>query len=44
VSGQLHIPAAVPPGKEFPLPIDYEAGTASGAGLEVLEKNLSLTG
>jgi hypothetical protein len=28
VSGQLHAPAASPPGKEPPVPIVYEAGWA----------------
>jgi hypothetical protein len=26
VSGQLHVPAALPPGKEPPIPIRYEVG------------------
>ena len=38
MSGQLHIPAALPLGKGLLLPIDYEAGTTRGTGLEVLEK------
>jgi len=46
VSGQLHIPAALPLGMELPVPINYEAGSAPGAGLEVLEKRklFSFTG
>lgn len=38
MGGQFHIPAALPLGKGLLLPIDYEAGTTRGAGLEVLEK------
>jgi hypothetical protein len=40
VSGQLHVPAALPPGKEPPVPIGYEGGwpqSRSGRGGE--EKN-----
>jgi hypothetical protein len=37
VSGQLHAPAALPPGKEPPVPIGYEVGWTS-AGLDDLEK------
>jgi len=29
VSGQLHVPAALPPGKDPLLPIGYEAGLAT---------------
>jgi hypothetical protein len=38
VSGQLHAPAALPPGKEPPVPIGQEVGWTSGAGLDDLEK------
>jgi hypothetical protein len=40
VSGQLHYPAALPPGKDPPVPIGYEMGgpqSRSGCGGE--EKN-----
>lgn len=38
MSGQLHIPAALPLGKGLLLPVEYEAGTTRGADLEVPEK------
>jgi hypothetical protein len=37
VSGHLHISAAIPTGKELPIPIQYEAGWAS-IGLDTMEK------
>jgi hypothetical protein len=40
VSGQLHIPASLPPGKESPVRIEQESGCAPRAVLdEVEEKN-----
>jgi hypothetical protein len=38
VSGQLQAPAALPPGKEPPVPIGYEVGWTRSAGLDVMEK------
>jgi hypothetical protein len=45
VSGQLHSPAALPPGKEHAIPIGQEAGgpqSQSGRGGE--EKTIPLAG
>jgi hypothetical protein len=40
VSGQLHAPDALPPGKEPPVPIGQEAGWApEKSGRRVEEKN-----
>jgi hypothetical protein len=45
VSGQLHVPAALPPGKETPVPIGYEAGWASETDWTTCRgENLSPTG
>jgi hypothetical protein len=38
VSGQLHAPAALPPGKEPPVPIGQEVAWTSEASLDDLEK------
>jgi hypothetical protein len=38
VSGQLHTPAALPPGKEPPVPIGQEVGFDLGDSLDDLEK------
>jgi hypothetical protein len=43
VSGQLHAPAALSPGKEPPVPIGQEAGWAPRAGLDDVEKRKFLT-
>jgi hypothetical protein len=43
VSGLLHVPSALPPGKETPLPIGYEAGWGPRAGLNDVEKRKFLT-
>jgi hypothetical protein len=39
----FHVPAALPPGKEPPVPIGQEAGSG-GCGIEREKKNLSLLG
>jgi hypothetical protein len=38
VSGQLYVPAALPPRKEPPVPIEYEAGPHSRSGCGGEEK------
>jgi hypothetical protein len=38
VSGQLHVPAALSPGKQSLVPIAEEAGWASRAILDTVEK------
>jgi hypothetical protein len=38
VSGQLHVQATLPPGKESMLPIEQGAGLDPRAGLDVLKK------
>jgi hypothetical protein len=40
VSGQLHAPAALPSGKEPPVPIGYEAGWAPQPVWKAVEKTL----
>jgi hypothetical protein len=44
VSGQLHVPAALPPGKEPPVSTGYEAGWAPGMVRTLWngERNLAL--
>jgi hypothetical protein len=38
VNGQIHFPAALPPGKEPLVSIAYEAGWAPESGLDAVEK------
>jgi hypothetical protein len=44
VSGQLHVPAVLPPGKEPPVPIGYEAGWAPEPVWTMWRKFLTLPG
>jgi hypothetical protein len=39
MSGQLHTPAALPPGKQYPVPIGYEAGWAPESILTTRTEN-----
>jgi hypothetical protein len=43
VSGQLHAPVALPPGKESPVPIGYEAGWAPEPVCTTWRRENSLT-
>jgi hypothetical protein len=43
VSGQLYAPAALPSGKEPPVPIGYEVGWVPRAGLGDVEKKKFFT-
>jgi hypothetical protein len=40
VSGQLHVPAALPPGKEPPVPIGYATGWVPGGSVDKVAKRI----